>query len=116
MLNPLGLSGEPIKNIEAWILLQMTSCVIKIKNIKYRPMKVFVISSMMLCLSSSIWGQASSDDIVNHIENNMVEVKGGTFMMGQTHVVENESKIITRVASSTIDDDSPRADELPATV
>ncbi|MCI5709820.1 MAG: hypothetical protein MR301_01465 [Prevotella sp.] len=46
----------------------------------------------------------------------MVEVKGGTFMMGQTHVVEDESKIITRVASSTIDDDSPRADELPATV
>ena len=53
--------------------------------------------------------------VIEQIASQMVFVDGGTFMMGQTVVQPAFSdNTTTRAASDSEDDDSPRADELPA--
>ncbi len=57
----------------------------------------------------------AQQSVIEQIASQMVFVDGGTFMMGQTVVQPAFSdNTTTRAASDSEDDDSPRADELPA--
>ena len=72
----------------------------------------FLLIVFAVLLSSCSSSVASEDKVKNDLkgmfERDMVFVEGGTFMMGQ---IADED--ITRALADSIDDDSPRVDELP---